>query len=145
MPAPNIQQGTLNRVLTSVTFPSNPSLNISASFMGREMSRISFDGEITQFIPTATGLVQSQEPYQMVTLTVNLVRAQGLAQLFENQIAANSYLGTCVARTDSTTLGPYNIQNAAIANVEPIQLNGENASYNVTIRGYRQINSELWS
>lgn len=144
MPSPNIQQGTLNRVKASVTFPSNSSLNVSASFLGREMVRIAFDGEITQFIPTATGVVQSPEPYQLVTVTINMNRAQGLAQLYEQAFAASSNLGTCVVRPDSTALNPYTIQNCAVANVEPLTLNGENVAYNVTVRGYRLINSNLW-
>ena len=144
MPSPNIQQGQLNRLLASVSFPSNPSLNVSPSFMAREMVRINFDGAITTFIQTATGVVVSPEPYQIVTITVNLSKAQGLAQLYENFYANNSYLGDCVVRPDATPLSPFTFQNCAIENVEALQFNGETTNYNITIRGYRPINNSLW-
>lgn len=144
MPASNIPQGVINRLLGSVTFSSNPSLNVTPPFLGREMIRIAFDGEITQFIPTATGAAISPEPYQMVTITMNLSKAQGLAQLYENQLATNSQLGSATVRPDSTTLGPFTISNCAIANVEPLQFNGETVAYNVTVRGYRPLNNSLW-
>lgn len=144
MPAPNIPQGTLNRLFTSATFPSNPSLNVTAPFLGEAMIRLTFEGEITTFIPTGTGAATSGEPYQLTTITINLSKAQALAQLFENQITTDARLGTCVVRGDSTTLSPYTIINCAIANVEPLEFNGKTVAYNVTIRGYRPINSNLW-
>ena len=144
MPAPNIPQGVINRLKASVTFPSNPSLNVTPAFLGREMIRLAPEGEITTFLPTATGAAISPEPYQMVTITINLSKAQGLAQLYENQLKSNSQLGTATVRPDSTTLGPFTISNCAIGNVEPLQFNGETIAYNVTIRGYRPLNDALW-
>ena len=86
MANPQVPQGTLNRLRVSVAITQFPALNITPSYLGREMATLSFDGMVTTPIDTATGVVPSPEPYQRVTATVHLLRTQALANLWKQQL-----------------------------------------------------------
>lgn len=144
MPNPQIQQGVLNRLVASVVWTSFPSLNVTPSFLNKEGIRLAFDGESTTFLPSLTGAVISPEPYQMVTLTINLLKTQTLANLYENQRQTQSNIGDCVVRPDTTVLQPYDLTNCAIESVRELSFSGQDAGYAVTIRGYQLVNNALW-
>jgi hypothetical protein len=142
---PQIPQGVLNRILGSVVVPSFPALNVTASFLGAEMIRLAFDGDATTFINTGTGAVTSGEPYQMVTVTVHLLKTQQLSALYEKQRQSQSVIGDITVRPDvSTGLQPYDFTNCAIQGVRELAFDGKDAGYAVILRGYQLINSSLW-
>lgn len=139
-----ISQGNLNRIRGSVVFPSNPDLNVTAEYLGTGMISIAFDGNVTDFINTATGRVTSQVPYLPVTVTINLLRTQSLAQTWLTQAQTNSLLGTATVVPDATTLNNITIQNCAIMTVPGQSFDGGNPDFPITIGGYMIVNSELW-
>jgi hypothetical protein len=141
---PNIPQGNLNRLIASVVWNDFPALNVTPSFLGKAGISLAFDGMATTFIPTMTGAVTSGEPYQLTTITINLLKTQGLAQQYEAQRQSLSTIGNCVVRPDTTTLGPYDIINCGIENVRELSFSGEDAAYAVTVRGYILLNSQAW-
>lgn len=145
MSNPLITQGTLNRLQASVTWPDYPALNVTASYLGKEGVRLALDGNSTTFLPTMTGAVTSPEPYQMLTLTINLLKTQGLAGQYKNQMETLSLLGNGTVRPDTTSLPSYSIVNAAIESVRELNFSGEDAGFAVTIRGYYLINSSLYN
>lgn len=146
---PNIPQGTLNLLRTSIIWTLNPGLNVSPAFTGKAGVSISFDGDFTTEIETMTGLVQSPEPYVMVTATINLIRTQGLAAAYQSQWQANTVLGDCIIRGDvaggSGGLASFYINNNAIKGVSPLSFAGKDAGLIITTRGYLNINNSLWS
>lgn len=146
MPNPNIPQGTLNRLFTSLTVQQFPNLNVTASFLNKDMIRVSFDGEATTFLPTATGAVTSGEPFQMITVTVHLLKTQQLSQLYEQQRQTKSAIGDITVRGDvqGGGLQPYDFTNCAIQGVRELPFDGQDAGYVVTIRGYQLINNAMW-
>jgi hypothetical protein len=145
MANPNIQLGQLNRLIASVTWNSFPQLNVSASFLNRAGIILAFEGDATRILPAMAGTVLSPEPYQMVTVTVNLLKTQSLAQAYEAQRQTSTPLGNGTIRPDATTLAPYQLINMAIEGVRELAFSGEDAGYAVTCRGYYLINSSLWS
>src|SRR6185437_6313129 len=136
MAQPNVNQGVLNRVITAVQWPNFPQLNVTAAYMGKRQARIRFDGEATTRILTATGVVQSPEPYQPVMLTITLLRTQGLANFYEIQRQTLSILGPGVMFPDTTVLLPYQLQNCSIQNVGELEFAGETPDYGVEIGGF---------
>ena len=144
MSNPQIPQGTLNRLVASVVIPAVPALNVTPSFLNKEGIRLAFDGESTKFLPTMTGAVTSPEPYVMVTVTINLLKTQALANAYEQQRQTQSLIGNIVVRPDTTALAPYDITNCAIESVRELAFSGEDAGYAVTIRGYYLVNQSLW-
>jgi hypothetical protein len=141
---PLVQQGTLNRILGSVVWQNYPALNVTAPFLNREGIRLALDGDATRFLPTLTGAVTSPEPYQMITLTINLLKTQGLAGLYKSQMELATVLGDCVVRPDTKVLPPYDLINCALESVRELAFSGEDAGFSVTVRGYYSINSSLF-
>lgn len=142
---PQVAQGTLNRVRGSVVVPDFPELNVTAAFLGRAGISMGRDGDATQQIGTLTGTVNSPEAYQMVTVTVNLLKTQALPAQYEARIGALSVIGDITVITDAITLPNYTVVNASIQNVRELSFSGEDAGYVVTIRGYIIINNDLWN
>lgn len=144
MPNPNVPQGILNRLRTSLTFPDNPNLNITAPYLGKASVRIVPEGEITQMPGTLTGTVISPEPFLMMSAVCNLVISQPLANSFKLRWETNAALGDLTVRTHATTLSVFQILNTAITGFQEISTAGDVADLLVTIKGYYQINSSLF-
>lgn len=142
---PLVDQGTLNRLRASVVWPDHPELNVTPAFMGKDMIGLSLDGEATAFHETATGAVTSPNPYQVATLTIALLKTQPLANAYKARMELLALLGNGIVRPDSSILTPYPLVNCSIESVAPQKYSGENADFVVTIKGYYNINSSLWS
>jgi len=145
MANPLVSQGTLNRLRGSVTWDDHPELNVTASFLGKEGIGLALDGEATAFFPTLTGAVTSPEPYQMITLTIALLKTQSLADSYKLQQETLALLGNGTVRPDASTLSPYSLVNCSIEGVAPLKFSGENPDFMVTVKGYYQINNSLWN
>ena len=143
--SPQIPQGTLNRLRGSVIVNDHPELNVTAPFLSKEGISISFEGETTVSLPTLVGTVQSPEPYQMATITINMLKTQNLANLYKNRVESNAQLGNVLVTTDASTLGNYQITNCAITNVRDLGFNGESPVFAVSIRGFYAINASVWA
>lgn len=144
MANPLVAQGVLNRLLGSVTWSAFPTLNVTASYLGREGIRLALQGDATTFINTMTGAVTSSEPYQVVEMRVMLLKTQALAGLYKAQYETATVLGDCTVRSDSALLPVYQFTNCAIRSVPNLEFDGSNADFPVIIGGYYQINSSLW-
>lgn len=142
---PLIDQGTLNRLRGSVVWDSYPNLNVTSPYLNKEGIRLALDGEATLFLPTISGAVTSPEPYQMVTLTINVLKTNGLAALYQAQMQLSTKLGIGSIITDTSSLPNFELQNCAIEGVRELSFAGEDAGFAVIIRGYWVINNNLWS
>lgn len=144
MPNPLVAQGSLNRIRGSITIPSFPELNVTAPFLGKEGIRITFQGAATVYYDTMTGAVTSPEPFQRVDVIVNLLKTQGLANLYMAQMQLNSALGDVTIRSDSSALAVYQIVNSSIMTVPSLDFSGDNPLFAVTLGGYWLTNSSLF-
>ncbi|SMG37232.1 hypothetical protein [Cedecea sp. NFIX57] len=144
MSAPLVPQGFLNRVRGAVTLTENPALNVTASYLGKDAISMRPDGPATDIIPTLTGTVGSQAPYQQVTLTLHLLRTQGLAASWQRRFASDTALGEVVVTPDASTFGNYTILNAYLVNFNELPITGMDAGYVVTISGYIITNDKMW-
>ena len=145
MPNPLIAQGTLSKVRASVTWSSNPSLNVTAPYLGKGGIRLTLQGESTLYLPTMTGAVTSQEPYMMIECVINLIKPQALANLYKQRMESNSLIGDGSIRPDATALGVYQVTNCAIKSVRELDFSGEHEGFAVTIGGYYLTNSSLFN
>lgn len=145
MANPLVAQGTLNRLRASVVWASFPSLNVTASYLGKEGISLSFDGDATTTIDTMTGAVQSPEPYQRVTFSIHLLKTQALAAAFKAQIESSTLLGNATFRPDAVSLPPYQLSNCAINTVNPLKFDGTDAGWVLMGRGFYIINNSLWN
>ena len=148
MANPLVPQGTLNRLLNSITFVSNPGLNITASYLVKEQTTMNFDGVATTPIDTATGYVPSPEPYQRITLACHLVKSMALVQAWKNQIEFSTLIGNFVVWPDvppGIGLQPYQISSGVISTVNPIRMDGTSADWALMLHGLYYINSSIWN
>jgi hypothetical protein len=141
---PLIAQGTLNRLRGSVTWTDFPTLNVTAPYLNKAGISLALEGEATTFIPSMTGAVTSPEPYQMIMLTCNILKTNGLAALYQAQMQNSTLLGNGTVKTDTASLPSFPLINCAIEGVRELPLNGEDAGFAVTIRGYWIVNNALW-
>jgi len=141
---PLIAQGTLNRLRGSLVITDHSSLNVTAPYLGKEGIGLSLEGDATGILPTMTGTVTSPEPYQICSVSVNLLKTNGLAARYKAQMEDNSVLGDITVIPDTSSLPNYPLRNCAIQSVQPLKLNGEDAGFTVNITGYYVINNSLW-
>lgn len=145
MPNPLIAQGSLNKLRASITWPSFPTLNVTAPYLSKEGIRLALQGESVLYLPTMTGAVTSQEPYMMAECTINLLKSQSLANLYKQQMETNALLGDATIRPDAVPLGIYQITNCSIKSIRELDFSGEHALFSVNIGGYYNINSILFN
>src|SRR5579864_2586586 len=95
MPANNIAQGQLNRIRAAInwTDPGLHDLNISAPYLGKEGIRMAFEGNATDYFPTMIGAVPSPVPYQICTVTVNLLKTQAFGANYQLRFTTNTIMG----------------------------------------------------
>lgn len=145
MPLLNVAQGTINRLRASVIIPGFPGLNVTAPYLGKDGIKVAFEGNTTLYINTQTGAVTSPEPYLKVTVTMNLLQSQALADLYKSQIELSALLGDLTVRPSVKTLKPYQFTNCSIQDAPPLDFSGASADYNVVLGGVYLINSALWN
>lgn len=144
MANPLIAQGTLNRLRASVNVPLYPQLNVTASFLGKSGITLLPEGDTTTFLPQMTGVVTSSEPYQAVTVGIELLKTQFLSDLYKQQQELDARIGDIIVRPDTRTLSRWYLYNCAIQNVGQLSFAGDSAAYGITLKGFWVINQNLW-
>lgn len=140
-----IAQGKLNRLRGSIQFADNPNLNVTQPYLARTGISIAFDGDTSKYIPTSTGAVISQEPYVISTVTINLLKTNGLGEQYKEQWEANSAIGDLTIQPDTSAMTPFTIVNAVIQNVGEMAMNGEQEAVQVRLQGIYYINNDMWN
>ena len=91
-----------------------------------------------------TGTVGSQGPYQQVTLTVHLLKTQGLGESYRQRFLTDTSLGELVVTPDATTFGNITLLNCYLVNFNELAFSGMDPSFVVTISGYMVTNDNMW-
>lgn len=141
---PQIIQGNLNRAAVHVVVTSYPNLSLTVSTMAKGQAHLTYDGETITQIGTATGVVNSPEPWLPATLTVNILRTQPVANAWQLQMLNNCVIGTVEAYSDATSYAPTIIQNCAFI-LDPGQWDGTDPVVKLTLKGQIQINASMWA
>lgn len=144
MANPLVPQGFLNRVRGALSVTDTPALNVSASYLAKDGISLRPDGPATDIIPTMTGTVGSQAPYQQVTLTVHLLKTQGLGESYRQRYLTDTSLGEIVATPDATTFGNITLLNCYLVNFNELAFSGMDPAFVVTISGYMVTNDNMW-
>jgi len=145
MSNPQIQQGTLNRLLASVVYANFAQLNVTAGYLAREAISLAFDGDTSLLIPTLTGAVTSPEPYIFGTVTMHLLRTQALGAAYKNQIETNTTLGSVTVYPDTQVLPPFQLNNCVLMSMQETTFDGNQAGLIIRLRGVYNINSTMYA
>ncbi|MHB8406242.1 MAG: hypothetical protein ACYDCJ_12545 [Gammaproteobacteria bacterium] len=142
---PLAYQGLLNRVLTHVVVTNFQGLNVTASFMSRALTSLTLEGDFTRQEPTATGIVNSPEPFVMGQLVVSILRSQSLASAWLAQMQSSTILGDVVTYSDSTVFPAITLRNCSLISIDPGPYDGQDPTTKITIKGVLPINASLWA
>lgn len=140
-----VTQGTLNRLLTSIIVPQFPALNITASYLASGFAQLSFEGQFSQLLGTATGAVTSPEPYVFGNIEVSLLKTQALGAAWLAQAGSNSSIGPVTGYADSAAFPAITLVDCVIQTGAPARYDGRDPTVNFTIHGVYYINSAMWS
>ncbi|HGU6862403.1 TPA: hypothetical protein ACNAC2_004989 [Klebsiella quasipneumoniae] len=144
MANPLVPQGFLNRVRGALSVTDTPALNVSAPYLAKDGISLRPDGPATDIIPTMTSTVGSQAPYQQVTLTVHLLKTQGLGESYRQRFLTDTSLGEIVVTPDATTFGNITLLNCYLVNFNELAFSGMDPAFVVTISGYMVTNDNMW-
>jgi hypothetical protein len=150
------RQGQLNRLRGHVVFNEMGQLNLQASDLGPEGIRLAFENNATDLIATMTGMVPSPRPYQECTLSVSIVKTMPKGWVYKNQLTYATIVGTIVVWPDvesgndvygnaATDIGTWTIEGAALENFREMSFAGTQATFEVTFRGYSQVNQTYFN
>lgn len=139
-----IAQGTLNRLLASVSVISLPQLNITKGLLAPEQISIAPDDVASDYLATQVGAVQSGRPFQMYTITIHALKSQSLAAAWEQQRLTDTNIGDVVVTPDNITMNPYYFSNAVLSNVNEIQFAGTTVDFPIILKGTYNINQNLF-
>jgi hypothetical protein len=128
-----------------VVVSDTPTLNATPQYMGKQFAHIEFEGDFTQQIETATGVVNSPEPYVMATITFGLLRSQTLAANWLAQAQNTTILGDVAIYSDTSAFPPITLNDTSIRTLNPGAYDGTDPVVRITLRGTFNINSSLWS
>jgi hypothetical protein len=142
---PKVAQGALNKVMASVIFTDNSDLNVTASNLGKAGVTLSFQGNMAELIPTMTGTVTSPEPFVQAELTINVLKTQGVSEVYKEAWEGNAVIGDIVVNPDVSTLSSFQLVNCAIMTVQELNFAGADPVMQVRIQGSYEVNSSLWS
>lgn len=141
----NTALGFLNRIASSLTFPSNTALNVIGPNLGPEGISFNPTGGAAVMLNQTTGRVISENPYMPVSIDVQLIRTQALCATWISQIQTDVAIGDIHVTTDSSVFPDLYFENAAIITPGRMAFNGSSANMTVTIEATWVINSSLWS
>jgi hypothetical protein len=142
---PMIAQGVLNRLRASVICPEFTGLNITAPYMSKAFVRVAFNGKFVEKIGTATGAVNSPEPYVITTVTVGLLRTQALSAAWLSQAQTNGRIGQTTVHSDTAAFAPITLVNTTIGDIDPGAFDGTDPVVRLTLEGIFYLNNDLWS
>jgi hypothetical protein len=125
---------------------AHPELNVTPAFLGDEGIRLALDGQAVDYLPQLAGMVTSPAIYMPITLSLNLVKTQQLANLYKQRMENDARIQDGTVRPDVApgALGNYSIINCSIQSVRELNLAGRDAGFMVSVRGYYIVNNSLW-
>jgi hypothetical protein len=155
-----VPQGVLNRISAYITWAApygdnfGTELNVNPYNLGKEGIRLSFEGNASDYFPTMTGAVPSPAPYQICTLTINLLKSQSLGSAYQSRFVRNTLMGEATVYPDVPLagsqlspvvgIGVYTLRNAVLESVRDMTFSGEDPLFVVTAKGYVMMNSILF-
>ena len=142
---PLTAQGILNKVRTHIVVPGNVALNATASNMAKSQAVLTFEGPFVMQEETATGIVNSPQPFVMAQIVLSLLRSQALAGLWIAQAQTASILGNVVAYPDSANFPAVTLENCSITDIDPGAFDGVDPATKITIKGVYRTNSIMWA
>jgi len=145
MANPRTSLGALNLLASSLQLADRPELTILPSNCTKAGITMSFAGDVNTMHEAMVGVVRSPQPYQVVTITANILKTQALASLWKLAAETDSNLNEITVFTDAPdTLPFYTFDQAALTRHGDLTTNGTDPVYQIVITGRYVINGDAW-
>lgn len=142
---PNLFPSNLNRIRGSVLVPGNSSLNITASYLGKEGIVIAPQSPVVTQMQGLATIVNSEEPYQLVQVTAMVMKSLALSAAYINQIQQSPTVGTITVTPDTSVLPQFTLYNCAIVNWNQISMAGTQPDFAIVFQGQFNVSNDLWN
>jgi len=142
---PNLIPGNLNRVRASVIVPGNETLNIPAQFQAKEGIVVAPQSAVVTQMQGMTTIVNSEEPYQLIQITVAVIKSLAISAQYLNAIQNSPVLGNITVVPDTSVMPKFSLINASIINWNQISMAGLQPDFTLVIQGQYNTSNDLWN
>ena len=145
MQLPSYLERFINKAVTSLIFPDDPDLNLTAFDMGEDAASMTIDEETVKRLKVNFGDVGAVEMAVPVTINVSIIKVVTPAETWRKRIVTNGLVGganrTCVFTDDVGN--EYSIFACTLSMGE-VSANASSPVYTFTVKGTLAVNTELY-
>lgn len=142
---PSYLERFINKAVTSLIFPDDPDLNLTAFDMGEDAASMSIDEETVKRLKVNFGDVGAVEMAVPVTINVSIIKVVTPAETWRKRIIRNGLVQganrTCIFTDDVGN--EYNIFACALSMGE-VSANASSPVYSFTVKGTLAVNTDLY-
>ena len=145
MQLPSYLEKFINKAVTSLIFPDDPDLNLTAFDMGEDAASMSIDEETVKQLKVNFGTVGAVEMAVPVTINVSIIKVVTPAETWRRRIFTNGLVQganrTCVFTDD---VGNEYTLFACTLSMGEVSANASSPVYTFTVKGTLAVNTELY-
>ena len=145
MQLPSYLEKFINKAVTSLIFPDDPDLNLTAFDMGEDAASMSIDEETVKQLKVNFGTVGAVEMAVPVTINVSIIKVVTPAETWRKRIFTNGLVQganrTCVFTDD---VGNEYTLFACTLSMGEVSANASSPVYTFTVKGTLAVNTELY-
>lgn len=142
---PSYLERFINKAATSLIFPDDPDLNLTAFDMGEDAASMSIDEETVKRLKVNFGDVGAVEMAVPVTINVSIIKVVTPAETWRKRIFTNGLVQganrTCIFTDDVGN--EYSIFACTLSMGE-VSANASSPVYNFTVKGTLAVNTDLY-
>lgn len=142
---PSYLERFINKAVTSLIFPDDPDLNLTAFDMGEDAASMSIDEETVKRLKVNFGDVGAVEMAVPVTINVSIIKVVTPAETWRKRIFTNGLVQganrTCIFTDDVGN--EYSIFACTLSMGE-VSANASSPVYNFTVKGTLAVNTDLY-
>ena len=142
---PSYLERFINKAVTSLIFPDDPDLNLTAFDMGEDAASMSIDEETVKQLKVNFGTVGAVEMAVPVTINVSIIKVVTPAETWRKRIFTNGLVQganrTCIFTDDVGN--EYSIFACTLSMGE-VSANASSPVYNFTVKGTLAVNTDLY-
>lgn len=142
---PSYLERFINKSVTSLIFPDDPDLNLTAFDMGEDAASMSIDEETVKRLKVNFGDVGAVEMAVPVTINVSIIKVVTPAETWRKRIFTNGLVQganrTCIFTDDVGN--EYSIFACTLSMGE-VSANASSPVYNFTVKGTLAVNTDLY-
>ena len=145
MQLPSYLEKFINKAVTSLIFPDDPDLNLTAFDMGEDVASMTIDEETVKRLKVNFGDVGAAEMAVPATINVSIIKVVTPAETWRKRIFTNGLVSganrTCVFTDDAGN--EYSIFACTLSMGE-VSANASSPVYTFTVKGTLAVNTELY-